>query len=161
MEKQDLKNLLENIYHLLAEEDERGERTVPTNPSLSAKPETPLLPKSPYTPTSPMPTLPNNWTKRPPMPPCEGVADCYYRWVWTWRWVWDYRKQTWVLQGQGADGSGGYWKQVSKPKGHPGGFTPTDSYGIPTNWYWQFLRGLGVTNPNGFEVEPEILGPGQ
>lgn len=153
MEKQDLKNLLENIYHLLAEEAPPPKEPkeilyvppygapivpIPPNPNLSQEP-----------PRPPMPPLPTR-VERPPVPPCDAGLDCWFKWIDTLRWEWDIYGRKWVLRGQGADGTGGYWKSIPMPEGW------RDGYGNPhpgdPNSIEQILRGLGILRPNNYPV---------
>jgi len=157
MEKQDLKNLLENIYHLLAEDDwwRNPQPDDAPLPPIGPPPPTPrpTLPTNPYVPTSPKPDIVPEypWHRVPPRPNCEGVTDCFFRWVWTIKWAWDYRIQEWVLQGQGKDGAGGYWLPVNKPERDMPG-VPTDTHGNPDTFH-MILRGLGLARPQSHDVE--------
>ena len=148
MQKQDLKNLLENIYHLLAEE-----APLPTAEAPPIKggvlPWIPPygLPTVPMAPQPPIPPLPPRGP-RPPVPSCDGIQDCWYKWTDTLHWEWDIYQRKWVLRGLGDDGAGGYWRPVQMPENFQWQGGPYQGPGS----FELFLRGLGILRGNNHTI---------
>ena len=176
MEKQDLKNLLESIHHLLAEDAPPFSNPIDANPLQlpwweinGNDPPTglPLYPTSPTRTPTPMPPMPGpngrpqtdhnrQLFSRPVLPPCSGSGPCTFEWIYTVHWVWNSQYGFWELVPNSANPRrggendhlyGGYWRQRFDMGSDP---TLEDSHGNPltppTGWEL-FLRRLGL-NPN-------------
>ena len=144
MEKQDLKNLLENIYNLLAEDAPPFSNPIDANPLQlpwweinGEDPPTglPLYPTSPTRTPTPMPPMPGpngrpqtdhnrQIFSRPALPPCSGGGPCTFQWVYTVHWEWNSQYGFWELVpnsttprpgGERDQDYGGYWQQRGDP----------------------------------------------